>query len=82
MSTYRYNIYGDAAEVIAEVTPETEPYGSPWYVHLYDMGDGLLLNEVPAVVEAASALEAASEVAHDWMVSQGLPPSFSIRSTN
>ena len=72
MSTFK--IYADAAELSVKVFPTMEALGDqPWGVHLYDLGDGLLLNENAIFVEAGCAHDAAMKVAKDWMASQGLP---------
>ena len=72
--TRNYYFYGDAAEVRVEVTSTMEALGDqPYFVHLYDLGDDLVLNEEAIVTEASSPLRAAANVTYDWLVSQGLP---------
>lgn len=74
MKTQSFKIYADAAELRVEVTPTMEALGDqPWRVHIYDLGDDLLLNEEAIIVEAGCAHDAAISVARDWMFSQGLP---------
>ena len=69
-----FNIYADAAELRVEVSPTMEALGDqPWRVHLYDLGDGLLLNEEAIITEAGCSHDAAMKVSKDWMASQGLP---------
>lgn len=69
-----FNIYADAAELRVEVIPTMEALGDqPWRVHLYDLGDGLLLNEEAIITEAGCSHDAAMKVSKDWMASQGLP---------
>ena len=74
MKTRKFKIFADAAEITAEVTPTMEALGDqPWRVHLYDLGDGLLLNEEAIITVAGCAHDAAMKVSKDWMASQGLP---------
>lgn len=74
MTKQSFNIYADAAEIRVEVTPTMEALGDqPWRVHLYDLSDGLLLNEEAIIAEAGCAHDAAVSVARNWMASQGLP---------
>lgn len=69
-----FKIYADAAELRVQVFPTMQALGDqPWGVHLYDLGDGLLLNEETIFAEAGSAYDAAVKVSKDWMASQGLP---------
>ena len=69
-----FDIYADAAELRVDVYPTMEALGDqPWGVTLYDLGDGLLLNEEAIFAEAGSAYDAAVKVSKDWMASQGLP---------
>lgn len=72
--TYKYKFMGDAAEVRLEVTSTMMALGDqPFYVHIFDLGDDLLLNEVPAVYETSTSREAAWFAVQDWLKSQGLP---------
>lgn len=69
-----FDIYADAAELRVDVYPTMEALGDqPWGVTLYDLGDGLMLNEEAIFVVAGCARDAAMKVAKDWMASQGLP---------
>ena len=76
-----YKVFADAAELYVEVYPTMQALGDqPWQVLLYDLGDGLCLNcDSNNVVEAESAIEAASKTVKGWLESQGLPTSFTIR---
>ena len=72
--TYKYKFMGDAAEVRIEVTTYMMTLGDqPHYVHLFDLGDDLLLNESPSVYETSTSREAAWFAVQHWLKSQGLP---------